>query len=293
MRNHPSGQDTAGRLGEALIPASVDVMSKAEEICLVGWGAIGQRVASLLAERGSPARIVAVAVREAGREREGLPDGALLIRDPAELEATGARLVVEAAGRSSVLAWGLAALAAGMDFAVSSTSAFVDETILSSLVAQAETSGRQILVPPGALGGIDALAAAARLGLERVEHRITKPAAAWLGTHAETLCDLAQLSQPLAFFEGSAREAAGRFPQNANVAVITSMAGIGLDRTHVTLVADPCAHLNMHEIRAQGDFGTLEIRLQNQPLATNPKSSEMTALNIVRLIENRTARLVL
>jgi len=268
-------------------------MSKAEAICLVGWGAIGRRVASLLARRGSPARIVAVAVRDTGRERQGLPDGALLIRDPAELEATGASLVVEAAGRSSVLDWGLAALAAGMDFAVSSTSAFVDGTIVSALVAQAEESGRQILVPSGALGGIDALAAASRLGLERVEHRITKPAAAWLGTRAETLCDLARLLQPLAFFEGSAREAADAFPQNANVAVITSMAGIGLERTHITLVADPSAHLNVHEIRAQGDFGTLEIRLQNRPLAANPKSSEMTALNIVRLIENRTAPLVL
>jgi aspartate dehydrogenase len=262
-------------------------------ICLVGWGAIGQRVASLLTERGARVRIVSVAVRNVGREREGLPEGARLIRDPAELEAIDASLVVEAAGRPSVLDWGLAALGAGMDFAVSSTSAFVDGQVLSSLVAQADKYQRQILVPSGALGGIDALAAASRLGLVRVEHRITKPATALLGTHAETLCDLDQLSKPVAFFEGSAREAADGFPQNANVAVITSMAGVGLDRTCITLVADPSAQLNMHEIRAEGDFGTLEIRLQNRPLETNPKSSEMTALNIVRLIENRSARLVI
>ena len=269
------------------------LMSEFEAICLVGWGAINQRVAAILAERSSPVTIVAVAVRDPEREREDLPAGARLITQPGDLAATGATLVIEAAGRDSVLPFGRAALAAGMDFAVSSTSAFIDDAALSELIALAKTEGRQLLMPPGALGGVDALAAASRLNLTDVEHRIIKPPKAWLGTPAETLCDLNGLQEPLAFFEGSAREAADRFPQNANVAVITSLAGIGIDRTRVTLVADPTARLNAHEIRAEGDFGLLEIRLQNRPLATNPKSSEMAALNIVRLIENRAAGLVL
>ncbi len=268
-------------------------MSESEAICLVGWGAISQRVAALLAERGSPFTIVAVAVRDPTRERAGLPAGARLISQPGDLAATGATLAVEAAGRGSVLTFGRAALAAGMDFAVSSTSALIDEAALSELVALAQANGRQLLTPPGALGGIDALAAASRLSLARVEHRIVKPPRAWQGTAAETLCDLDALQAPFSFFEGSAREAADGFPQNANVAVISSLAGIGIDRTRVTLVADPHARFNAHEIRAEGDFGVLEIRLQNRPLATNPKSSEMTALNIVRLIENRAAGLVL
>lgn len=268
-------------------------MSESEAICLVGWGAIGQRVASLLSERGSPFRIVAIAVRDTTRVREDMPAGVRLISAPAELAATGATLVVEAAGRESVLPFGRAALAAGMDFAVSSTSAFVDEAGLSELVTLAKANRRQLLVPPGALGGVDALAAASRLHLTHVEHRIVKPARAWRGTAAEGLCDLDALSAPLAFFEGSAREAADGFPQNANVAIITSLSGIGIDRTRITLVADPAATLNAHEIHVEGDFGVLDIRLQNRPLATNPKSSEMTALNIVRLIENRAAGLVL
>ncbi|OCJ04739.1 aspartate dehydrogenase [Rhizobium sp. AC27/96] len=268
-------------------------MSESEAICLVGWGAINQRVATLLAERNSSVAIVAVAVRDPERKRADLPAGARLIVEPGDLAATGATLVVEAAGRDSVLPFGRAAFAAGMDFAVSSTSGLIDEAALSELVTLAEAKGRKLLVPPGALGGVDALAAASRLNLTDVEHRIIKPPKAWRGTPAETLCDLDALREPLAFFEGSAREAADRFPQNANVAVITSLAGIGLDRTRVTLVADPNARFNAHEIRAEGDFGLLEIRLQNRPLATNPKSSEMTALNIVRLIENRAAGLVL
>lgn len=268
-------------------------MSASEPIALIGWGAIGQRVAALLAQRQSPVQIAAIAVRDASGPRDGLPEGAALIVTPDELAATGARLVVEAAGRGSVLAWGKAALAAGMDFAVSSTSAFVDDAAFARMQALARTHGAKLLIPPGALGGIDALAAAGRLPLESVEHRIIKPAMAWAGTRAAELLDLATLTEPTVFFADSARRASDAFPQNANVAVITSLAGIGLDRTQITLVADPGAVLNTHEIIARGDFGQMHLRFENRPLASNPKSSEMTALNLVRLIENRAAALVL
>lgn len=268
-------------------------MSTVEAICLVGWGAIGQRVAALLKERGASARIIGIAVRDP-KEVEGImPEGAVHLSSPEALAATGATLVVEAASRESVLPFARAALAAGMDFAVTSTSALVDVAVLDELVELARRNGSKLIIPPGALGGIDALSAASRLGLDSVEHVITKPARAWLGTPAEKLCRLTELQEAEAFFEGSAAEAATAFPQNANVAATTSLAGIGMDRTRVRLVADPKAVENMHSICARGPFGTLEIRLQNRPLATNPKSSEMTALNLVRLIENRTNPLVL
>ncbi|MFC6491014.1 aspartate dehydrogenase domain-containing protein, partial [Nitratireductor sp. GCM10026969] len=144
----------------------------------------------------------------------------------------------------------------------------------------------------GALGGVDALSAAALLPLDSVEHTIVKPPEAWRGTQAESLVDLARVEDAVTFFQGSARQAADRFPQNANVAVISALAGIGLDRTRVLLVADPTAQRNSHELRAAGAFGTLHVRLENEPLATNPKSSEMTALNLARHLEARIAPLV-
>jgi aspartate dehydrogenase len=100
---------------------------------------------------------------------------------------------------------------------------------------------------------------------------------------------LDEITDATTFFTDTARKAADTFPQNANVAVITSLAGIGLDHTIVSLVADPRARLNTHEIIAEGDFGRMHLRFENGPLATNPKSSEMTALNLVRLMENRIA----
>lgn len=261
-------------------------------LVLIGWGAIGRRVAALLAERGAAVKIVAVGLRDASHMRD-LPHGAEVLTDPAKLAAIPADLVVEAAGRGSVAGWGRAALTTGRDFAVSSTSAFVDEVLFAELLALAKAKRAHLFVPPGALGGIDALSAASRLPLHSVRHEIIKPAAAWVGTGAESVCDLASLGSAHTFFEGTARAAADAYPQNANVAVITALAGIGLDHTTIALVADPAATVNSHSVTAEGDFGRMAIRLDNRPLATNPKSSEMTALSLVRLIETRAGGLVI
>jgi len=125
------------------------------------------------------------------------------------------------------------------------------------------------------------------LGLDRVIHEIVKSTAAWKGTAAEQSIDLSTLSVPRVLFEGSAREAASAYPKNANATVATSLAGIGLGKTAGKLIADPRASVNGHRIVAVGGFGKLEIILENNPLATNPKSSELTALSLVRLIEQQ------
>lgn len=263
-------------------------------VVLVGWGAIGQRVAALLAQRALPGlRIVGIGMRPGSELRAPLPGGAVAVTGPGQLADVAPDLVVEMAGRGSVAEWGLPALALGADFVPASTSALTDGALLAALEAAARAGGAQVLIPPGALGGIDALAAAARLPLAEVRHEIVKPPRAWAGTEAERLCDLAALSAPVVFFEGTAAEAADRFPQNANVAVITALAGLGLARTHIALVADPGAARNGHRITASGDFGTMTVALENRALEGNPKSSELTALSLVRLIENRAAALVI
>lgn len=260
---------------------------------LVGFGAIGSTVIRLLGERGGLGQIAAIGLRETSRPHPSLPAGIPVLTDPEQLAGIDAGLVVEVAGRASVAPWGHAALGLGMDFAASSTSAYADAVLLDGLTQLARANGARLIIPPGALGGIDALSAAARLGLTQVDHRIVKPPRAWIGTDAETLCDLANLDSPLAFFEGTSREAAARFPQNANVALVVALAGLGPDKTRVSLVADPAIAGNRHEIMAAGDFGRMVLQFDNAPLADNPKSSAMAALSIVRLIENTGAALVI
>src|SRR5699024_9145648 len=86
-----------------------------------------------------------------------------------------------------------------------------------------------------------------------------KPALAWLGTPAETVLDLHNLPEATVFFEGTAREAAQQYPQNANVAATIALAGMGFEKTQVQLIADPHAQHNQHRIEAQGGFGQLQF----------------------------------
>ena len=260
-------------------------------VAIVGWGAIGQTVGRMLG--AAPVEIVAVAVREAEVERVGLPASARLITEPSQLASTKPDLVAEAAGRESVETWGRAALAARADFIVSSVSAFADPTLLDSMRALAEANEASIHIQPGALAGVDALAAARHLGIDSVDHRIVKPPGAWAGTPAEHLCDLWDLKAPTVFFKATAAETAKTFPTNANVAMTTALAGVGPDATNVTLVADPAATTNRHEIKARGLFGDLDVAIANNPLPDNPKTSAMAALNLVRAIENRVNTIII
>lgn len=258
----------------------------------IGWGAINSRVGALLVERKTAVDIIGIATLDTPEARAALPAGTRFLASPDELAALKPDLVVEAAGRAAIEQWAPAALAAAPEMIIASTSAFCDDALLARLIVLAERNGSRIQVPSGAIGGIDALASAAVLHLEEVVHQIVKPPRAWKNTPAEKLIGLDALKERKVFFSGTARQAAADYPQNANATVVTSLAGVGLDKTRVEMVADPASTKNGHRITARGGFGQMEITLENNPLATNPKSSELTALSLVRLIEHRVHHLV-
>ncbi len=262
-------------------------------LVFIGWGAINSRVGELLRQRGAPVEIAAIATLDSPEARSQLPKGVAFLASEDQLRALQPDLVVEAAGRAAILQWAPAALAAAPAVILASTSALADDGMLARLAALADRHGSRIDIPSGAIGGLDALASAAVLGLDDVVHQIVKPPRAWTGTPAERLLDLARMSERAVFFSGTARQAAADYPQNANATVVTALAGIGMDRTRVELIADPAATLNGHRITASGPFGRMEITLENRPLATNPKSSELTALSLARLIEQRINLLVI
>lgn len=254
-------------------------------VVLVGWGAIGRTTAAHI-ERDHIA-IVGVGVRRDDPSRPPIPAGAELLTDPGHLVELRPDIVVEAAAREAVVPWGMAAFESGADFVVSSVSAFVDPDALGSL--RAATNGARLHVSPGALAGVDGLAAASVLGLDEVRHRIVKPPRAWTGTPADGDHDLERLEGPTVLLRATASEVAHRFPQNANAAMTVALAGVGPDATEVTLVADPSASSNRHEIRATGAFGRLRVDIENEPLPANPKTSALAALSLVRCLRNRSS----
>ncbi|WP_287104276.1 aspartate dehydrogenase [Mesorhizobium sp.] len=262
-------------------------------LCLVGAGAIGQRLAELLAQRPSSAiELVAVAERPVSSVKPWWPASVRLLTDPSDLAATRPDIVLEAASRQAVIEWGEPALRCARKFIVCSASALTDDSLLGTLLETARAAGSQLVVPHGALGGLQALSAASLLPLDTVTHTIRKPPEAWRGTMAETVADLETIAIATVLFDGSAREAASSYPANANAVVLSSLAGIGLDRTLVTLVADPAVSRNVHEVAARGAFGAFSFRIENEPMPANPKTSDMAALNLVRLLESEVGALV-
>jgi aspartate dehydrogenase len=159
--------------------------------------------------------------------------------------------------------------------------------LLERLKAAAVRGRAKLILPAGAVAGIDAIRAARLAGLDSVEYLSRKPPLAWRGTPAEKSVDLEGLREAATFYDGNAGEAARNYPQNANVAATVALAGLGLEATRVKLVADPAARGNRHEITASGAFGRLEIAIEGRPLPGNPKTSMLAALSLLRLIENR------
>lgn len=262
-------------------------------LCLIGSGAIGKRVAALLAARPEAGiKLVGIVTPPGASSRDWWPAGCRHITDVAGLADLAPDLVVEAASSQAVRDWGDAALHAAQELILCSVSALTDDALRETLTATAAATGSQLVIAHGALGGIQAISAASLRPLNKVTHVIRKPPLAWRGTAAERVFDPQTLDEVLVFFRGSAREAASTFPANANAVVTTALAGTGLDQTRVELVADPETDKNIHQLHATGDFGSLSMTISNEPMPSNAKTSDMTALSITQMLFARTAPLV-
>jgi aspartate dehydrogenase len=262
-----------------------------ERIGLIGYGAIGSAVHRLLRERAShKVEIVAILVQSMDRALRDVPqESSLLVRSLGEMLERHPTLVVECASHEAVDAYGALLLQAGADVLMVSVGALADSKREESLVSAARKAQRKLLLPSGAIGGIDWLAAASLAGLSQVTYRSRKPPQAWFGSAAEQHINLATLSKATSFYQGSAREAALLYPKNANVAATIALATLGFDATKVELIADPEVTANIHEVEAESLGGRMKIQLEGVPDDRNPRSSVMTAYSVVRSILNRTA----
>lgn len=254
---------------------------------LIGLGAIGEVVVRLINQHAAEdAVVVAALVRDPSRPRPAGSPHTVTTVDA--LLAQRPDVVVEAAGHAALRVHGPAILRAHCDLIMVSIGALAEPGVEEEILGAARMGGAQAKVASGAIGGLDALAAATLGGLTRVTHTTRKPAVTLLGP-----AQVANLTEAQEIFRGNAREGALMFPESINVAAAVSLAGIGLDNTEVRVLADPTVDRNHHEVVAEGAFGTFRFEIQNIPSPANARTAQLVAMSVVRALLLRRAPLVI
>jgi len=258
---------------------------------LLGFGSIGHAVADIVrAGKAGTTAIVSVLVRDLSKHaaRVGDQNDFRFTTDAAEFLRADVELVVEAAGHEALRRYAEPVLNAHKHLVAVSVGAFADHDFLNRVRRVAEEQGRQVLVPSGAIAGLDAIGAAALAELDLAVHTSRKPPRAFT---AEQLSG-AHPKDPMLLYDGPARDGVLRFPENVNVAAAVSLAGLGLDRTRLRVFADPTVQRNSHEVEVHGWFGRLRVIMENTP-SENPKTGRIVALSVAKVLRNLSAPVVI
>lgn len=262
-------------------------MASGAHVGLIGFGAIGRDLYAHLSV--IPGLRVTVLTRGIAA---ALPEGVEEVHSLDALIASGPSLVVEAAGQAAAADMMPALMEAGIDVVIGSTGALGDDALLGRLLAAAQNSGAKLVVPAGAVGGLDYLAALAPVDGTRVTYTSRKPVAAWTEELRAAGRDPVMLAGEHVLFEGTAREAAKLYPRNLNAGLTVALAA-GHERTKVRVVADPAATGNIHEITVEGPVGSAAMCFTNLPSPDNPKTSALTALSLALAVRRHLASIVI
>ena len=263
---------------------------KSLAIGLAGLGAIGMSLAQRLAAGLPGLRLVAVAAGDGARAARRLAAAGIDVPVVATAElARHAEVVVEAAPAAHFRTVAEPVIAAGRILVALSAGALLNNL---DLVERAAQAGGRILVPTGALLGLDAVRAAAQGEITAVRMVTRKPPAGLEGAPylVEHGIVLTRLTVPLKVFEGTAREGARGFPANVNVAAALALAGIGPDRTRLEIWADPGVTRNTHSIEVEADSARLRMTIENVP-SENPRTGRITALSVIACLTGLVAPL--
>ncbi len=255
-----------------------------KSIGIVGCGAIGQEILKAADDGRLEMEVAGVHSRTESKARSFL--ATLHNRRP--LLSLGelieqSDMIVEAAGGHVVPELAEVAFGAGKALMVISIGALVSHP---EIMDRSRQTGCRLLMPSGAIIGLDGIKSASVGHIDHVTLASRKPPAALDGAPyvVEHGIDLWSLTEEQEIFSGTAREACKGFPNNLNVSAAVSFAGIGPDRTTVKMVAVPGLQRNCHDIEVEGEFGLMRLHLENIP-GENPKTGKLTAMSIIRTLQ--------
>ena len=262
-------------------------------VAIGSLGTVGLALARrLVADSGAGLRLVAVSARDTERARARLDsigsDAAVV---PLSELAALADVVVECAPAEHFRELAEPVVAAGKILVPISVAGLLDHL---DLVESARVSGARIMVPSGAILGLDALRAVGEETIHEVRMITRKPPGGLAGAPylLKNGINVDDLKQPLKVFEGSAEEGARGFPANVNVAAAVGLAGVGPALTQLEIWADPGVTRNHHEIHVNAQAANFRLYIEKVPSEENPKTGRLVALSIMATLRRLTAPLV-
>ena len=258
-------------------------------VSILGCGAIGTNLASAI-DNGEVSDVNIEGIYDGIMSKATILSDALKSKpfvapDMGSLLDLDADLVVEAASQDAIRSFGLKIVESGKDLMVMSVGALLDDDLHSRLFQMAKSNKRKIIIPTGAIAGIDALkACSGKISAVKLVTRKRPEALAGAPFFETNKIDLNSLEQNTVLFDGSAVDAVKLFPSNVNVAAILSLAGIGKEQTKVVVIADPNIKTNSHEITVTGEFGEFRINMDNIPHPLNQGTSYLAVLSAIEAI---------
>ena len=262
-------------------------------VAVAGLGTVGFEVARRI-DSGEidGLTLAAVSARDRSRARDRMSG----FRAPVDVVVAGglagrADIVVESAPAAVFREIAEPVVRAGKVLVAISAAALLEH---ADLVETARATGAQIVVPSGAVMGLDAVRGAAESGIASVTMITRKPPGGLAGAPhlVEHGIDVEGLDAPLKVFDGSARDGARGFPANVNVAAALGLAGVGPERTRLEIWADPGVRRNTHEIRLEAETVRFHLRIENVPSEGNPRTGRSVAPSVVAALRRFVAPLV-
>jgi aspartate dehydrogenase len=237
------------------------------KVGLIGCGAIGTVLAEAIERKlvvCDELVIFDIDQYRARKLKAALKFPVRIVANVDELLEAKPNVVVEAAGQQAVREYYDKLLSSNTDFIVMSTGALLG----------LNTDSRKVHFPAGAIGGLDALSAAANAGIEEVTLTSRKNPKALGKTNTEETV----------IYEGTAEEAAKLFPREMNVAATLALT-VKPAEVKVKVVSDPKVKRNTHEIQVKWRFGEMNLKFANDPHPDNPHTSALAAWSAIKLLQ--------
>jgi aspartate dehydrogenase len=265
-----------------------------KKVAVIGYGSIGREIIASAKRQEIPnAKIIAVFDKQSQvLDSVDKENGDVhLFSDFDEFYHSQAYsssdVIIECASKDAVREFGKKIIESKKDLIVLSVGAFSDKEYLAELQDLSTLNGTRILIPTGAIAGLDSIRSVRRyldsLTITTTKHPKSLAGAPFFKSSRIRLDDI---NNETVLFEGNASTAIELFPANVNVAVALALAGVGLEKTHVKIMADPLISVNKHEIVAKGSFGEIRIVVQNIPSPTNPKTSYLASLSAIECLRS-------